>query len=473
MTSTTNQSVLRPELHLSPTSGIIQAPAGVFRLGKGWHVFSQWVASAPGQSRWAHHLGRETGYFWDICDNVLAPVGDETDVRAGSVIDGPDGLHLFYTAVIGEKPNRTYAIRSAVIERLVDTVDSISEDPTAVSGAVRRTEVDLHDCFPDPTCFALRSPCVIRTGESHWTMIAMVGEVNDPGIAVLSSDDLYDWQLEGRLTFAGDPDFIENTFTSPRLLQLRDEVDGEVYDILLLTIRRADGTDYSGYVVGHLQGTEFAITTPWTRFDFGHDFTRPRNTNIEWELQDHNGADFNQALLVGLVNGRVHRDDPTTFRSYREEGWANCLSIPRATTLQGGYLFQTPAPGLTEMVAISERAQLFSGIINTSEQPFTVQLWDQEGRIAAEITHLGSELILDRSMNEDYQGDPVARAELMAADTDSITVLVDGSVVEVFADGGAVAMTSRVYLAGGLSHIEVYGDVLRSYQVPNQALEYS
>jgi len=51
-------------------------------------------------------------------------------------------------------------------------------------------------------------------------------------------------------------------------------------------------------------------------------------------------------------------------------------------------------------------------------------------------------------MNTYHQGDEVAVAPLGEGDTDTITVIADGSTVEVFADGGQVAMASRVYFNG-------------------------
>lgn len=52
-------------------------------------------------------------------------------------------------------------------------------------------------------------------------------------------------------------------------------------------------------------------------------------------------------------------------------------------------------------------------------------------------------------MNPCHENDPVAVAPLSAEDTDSVFIVVDGSTVEVFADGGEVAMASRVYFDQG------------------------
>ena len=89
----------------------------------------------------------------------------------------------------------------------------------------------------------------------------------------------------------------------------------------------------------------------------------------------------------------------------------------------------------------------------------TVTLLDGNGKPAAVITHAGSTLTLDRSMGtafDSYFKDSApAVAHLAEGDSDSLTVVVDGATVEVYADGGQVAMGSRVYFDGGCSDLQV------------------
>ena len=55
-----------------------------------------------------------------------------------------------------------------------------------------------------------------------------------------------------------------------------------------------------------------------------------------------------------------------------------------------------------------------------------------------------------------------AIAQLAEGDSDSLTVVVDGATVEVYADGGQVAMGSRVYFEKGCSDVivETSGDAV-------------
>ena len=78
------------------------------------------------------------------------------------------------------------------------------------------------------------------------------------------------------------------------------------------------------------------------------------------------------------------------------------------------------------------------------------------GEPAVTVTHHGDRVTLDRSMNAAHGGDPVASGPLAEADTDSLTVIVDGSTVEVFVDGGVAALASRVYFTDGCSGFTVH-----------------
>ena len=67
------------------------------------------------------------------------------------------------------------------------------------------------------------------------------------------------------------------------------------------------------------------------------------------------------------------------------------------------------------------------------------------------------------------RGIPRQNAYLISADTDSLTIIVDGSTVEVFADGGVIAMApaciSRESAAGSMSLRKAgrrYSDILKS-----------
>ena len=299
-------------------------------------------------------------------------------------------------------------------------------------------------------------------------MLAVTGEKDSPVPVILSSEDGRTWLYDGPLTFEGDTGLESVTaMTAPRIVRLRDEVDDTIYDVLLVTLER-QGIDHSGYLVGQLVGTVFTVTRGFTRIDYGHDFVRPRSAQFTPGTiaeEDRN----REAIVFGLLNGIGRQDDPSQHRSLTENKWANALSLPRVVTLQDGILYQTPMPGLVDSVASSRSARSWTGLCDIPlDSKVVVSLEDAEGNETVRITHAGDTLTLDRSLQEQPHDTEAAIAPLRDADSDSLTVVVDGSTVEVFADGGQVAMASRVYFEGGCGKIRVEtegeAELLRSWE---------
>ncbi|ALC05517.1 hypothetical protein CDES_05400 [Corynebacterium deserti GIMN1.010] len=444
----------RPELHITAENGVLFAPAGVLLDGDTWHFFHQYRPSPEHGPRWAHQFAERTPFVWDICDDVLAPEGEETQIRAGSVVANNGGVDLYFTSVIGN----TSTIQLAHINNIRDTTELINEDELELDPEVTR----LGEVVGNTDGYIkFRSPCVIpgwenngdrEEGHEGWLMLAVTGSVDAPVVVVLDSEDGREWTIKGPLTFNGLSGLErDKVLVAPRMIRLRDEVDHEIYDVVIVTIEQ-DGIDISGYLVGQLNGSDFDVKTPFTRIDFGHDFSRPRSTNYA-----EPSIDYDVAHIFGLMNGVGRLDSPTEHLSWKEEGWANVISFPRVVTLQDGTLFQTPPEGLLDAIHESEAAAGWTGLCEIpSNSAVEVALKDQKGEIAATITHRHNQLVIDRSMNPNHAGDPHAIAPLTDDDTDSLFIVVDGSTVEVFADGGYVSMASRVYFNnGGFAEFEV------------------
>ncbi|MGP5246345.1 GH32 C-terminal domain-containing protein [Corynebacterium flavescens] len=460
-------TIHRPELHFVPETGILEAPAGVLLDGHRWQLFFQYKHSPDSASRWGHSYSEEQPFDWLECDDVLAPAGGELSLRAGSVAAGVDSINLYFTSVTSVSTSVRLA-RFPGFDHVCEVSDAVDElDPHVVRyGEVAKPTTDYK---------RFRSPSVVpdwaaedrEEGHRGWLMLALTGHSEAPVPVILRSPDGVAWNFEGPLELIGDPEFLAGEVpatsplppvVSPRIIRLRDEIDGRIYDVLLVTLER-NHRDVSGYLVGYLEGTQFRISTGFRRIDFGHDFSRPRNTNFT-EGTFSQEQRFDSAILFGLLNGGSRLDDPTSHPTFAEEGWANSLSLPRRVTLQGGKLFQTPVRGLPDAVQHSDRARSWTGLLHVpADSAVRVSLVDDEGNPAAIITHSGETLSLDRSMGTAFDGYfadcAPARAELAEGDSDSLTIIVDGATVEVFADGGQVAMASRVYFPGGCSKIEV------------------
>lgn len=443
-------SNLRPELHVTADKGILDAAAGMLRDGDDWHLFYQYEPTLDAPTRWAHQFSEGNPFDFYECNDVIAPVGGETRVLAGSVVSSLEGTDLYFTSVTNAGTT-IQAARIDEIETLCDEVDEAGD----IDAGVRR----LGPVVKDVGRFTrFRSPCVVPDwtessdrdrGQSGWVMLASSGPSEKPVPVVLDSSDGTSWSLLGPLRFNGETGLDDDDVTvAPRIIRLRDEADGDIYDVLFLTLELEDG-DRSGYLVGTLHETEFTVRTPFTRLDYGHDFTRPRSTNVVRGTQTDDER-YAEARIFGLLAATGRGGDPTSQPTWETEGWANALSLPRVVTLAGGELFQTPAQGLPDAVSATERAKLWTGMCEIPVgSSVTVEVLDTNGDVAAAITHSGDSITVDR-----FDGSP-ATAELDDEDEDHISVLVDGSAIEVFAGGGAVTMASRFWPENGVGDLRV------------------
>ncbi|WP_158256056.1 GH32 C-terminal domain-containing protein [Corynebacterium sp. 13CS0277] len=440
----------RPELHVTAEAGIVGAPAGAIYAHGTWHIFHQYRASVDRSARWAHQVSFRHAYDWDVCTDVLAAATHATtdNVWAGSAVPKGAGAWLYYTTTTGWPDNTATTIQRASIEDLQATVEHLDEDATAVDPLVVHHGSVLDDIAGYTR---LRSPCVLPPLDGRYRMLVCADDAatGQPELILCESTDGHSFHPQGPIVFAGDTGIQPGArLVSPRMIRLRDDVTGTLHDVFITTIELpaddAAGTparDVTGYLVGRCEGTTFTVATGFTPIDYGHDFVRPRNTNVA------DDTTFDQAVLFGLMNGAGRFDDGSSHPSLSDEGWANCLSIPRLATLQDGILYQTPTPGLRDAIVTSSRASAWTGIIDTTRGHLRLEIANEAGDVAAIVTHDGDTLTLDRSFG-DFAGSTPATAPLIVADSDTLTVIVDGSTVEVFADGGVVAMASRIDFRG-------------------------
>ncbi|APT84487.1 GH32 C-terminal domain-containing protein [Corynebacterium aquilae] len=431
----------RPELHITAETGVLNAPAGAIVAGDTWHIFHQYRPTPDSPSRWAHQVSFGHAYDWDVCTDVIASSSldnatEDTNIWAGSAVPHAAGAALYFTSAT---PTTT-ALTRAIIEDLSDTVEHLDDDIFAVDDTVHIQGPIIDDI---PGYSRLRSPCVLPAIDGQWRMLLCADDDHGASRMLLaSSADGQRFTCDGAIDFVGDTGIAKGTrLVSPRLIRLRDEVTEQLCDIFITTVEEGN-RDHTGYLVGNLEGTTFTVTHGFRPIDYGHDFTRPRNTNV---IGDET---FDTATIFGLLNGAGRFDDGSAHATLDTEGWANCLSLPRQATLQDGTLYQTPTPGLRAAITTSARAAAWTGLIDTSTGSVTVTVADDTGKVAATVTHAGDTLTLERGATVEGNDNAPAVAPLIAADSDTLTVIVDGCTIEVFADGGVVAMASRIDFSG-------------------------
>lgn len=444
-------STSRPELHVTAELGVLEAPAGVIVANGDLHVFHQFRPRADEGSRWAHQVASDVPYDWDVSDDVLTPQGEELDVLAGSSIllsadpllssrddsaeYGEHAVELFFVTstprsddvpreeLLGNKIHhglrgqRSFQIQRAFIPDVTELHD-VSDDPSEADARVERLGPIEVDCSSYPVD-DLVTPNVFWHGDS-WLMIALAlrGEA-DAEVVALRSSDRQNWKLLGPLKVEGEAGFPAGRPFAPRMVSLKDESTEQDRDVLFVTYPSSgDGEkrESTGYVVGELNGTTFNVSTPYTVLDFGHDFTRPRVISDD------------KPILFGLVGS--HPDVNNL--------WANCLSSPRYLSLVDGHVFQDIVGAPRAVKSYSDRALIWTGQLDCCDGLVTVDVLDKDDNSIATIKHDCETITVSRN------GDDSVSADLRDTSSATLTVFVDGPVVEVIVDGGAITLTSSI-----------------------------
>ncbi|WBB61788.1 glycoside hydrolase family 32 protein [Streptomyces sp. WMMC500] len=431
-----------PRHHVRPPANWANDPNGPFRWRGRYHLFYQhnpyapthtdmhWGhASSPDLARWTHH---------PIALTPTPGGPDEAGCWSGCVVDDAGVPTAVYTGI----DHRHTGLGTLCLARAADPEDRHLErwrpEPgPVVAGPPDGLEVTM-----------FRDPFVFSHAGRRWSLVGAGHADGTPSVLLYDCTDLTSWRFAGILLDGRDPVAADAFgdkavgWECPQLLRTRG--GGWVLAVALW-----DGDPRAtGYLAGTLEpdaagGLAFAPRTGG-RLDHGRDFYAPA------VLQDDAAG---RALLWGWSWESRAREE--TERA----GWAGVLTSPRVVDLgPDGTLRTAPAP---ELELLRAAAPFVTAPVRTplpvaydlsviARTPTTASLL--RAASGAELTlrldPATGTVTLDRSGWPRARGDGAAPLVLPAGPPGApeleVRVLVDGSLLEVFAGDRAVA-TERVY----------------------------
>jgi beta-fructofuranosidase len=282
---------------------------------------------------------------------------------------------------------------------------------------------------------------------------------------LLHSPDLVDWDLLGPI--AGGPDDpLGYMWECPDLIRLAGR------DVLVISPQLDHGDsaptrweDVSLYAIGALAGDppRFERTSEYLRMDFGPDFYAPQSFV----------AEDGRTIMVGWMGMPDHDGQPSLAEKHptAANGWVHCLTVPRELTLNADVLVQRP---VSELASLHGDPVQMSGVdlpANTSlvvdpapgpaldleltatcapGGTLTVRLREGDAGRAVLLTlnpHAGT-ATLDRTRLGSGEGGSFT-GTFRPGDQVDARILLDHSSIEVFVDGGRLAMSARIYPMDG------------------------
>ncbi len=442
----------RPAFHLTPAIGWMNDPNG-FSMYKGeYHLFYQYYPYdiSWGPMHWGHAKTKDF-VTWEYLPCALAPdtPADDRGVFSGTALELEDGRQLLvYTGVYGR-------------ENMPADLHGYQHQCAAIGDGINYEKMSVNpiigaDKLPEGISdIDFRDPKVFKSGDYYYVLA--VARVEDgTGSAVLfSSTDLENWVFESRIiscegrygTMWECPDFFPLagteclTFCAHETLPEGLEFHAGYGNFFF--IGRYD-IESKTFVKDHVQAV-----------DYGCDF---------YAQQTLEAADGRRIMVAWMQNWNdvhVKGADTKTFGS---------MTLPRELSIKNNRLYQWPVREIENYrsnhvaykdVKVSEEMSL-EGIegrtidLNVSIRPeedgsfrrFSLKLAKTDGQYA-EIVFVPEDNIVkfDRTYGVSRY-DYVTTRKFYVEDKGGaldLRILVDKNGIEIFANGGAQACTSKIY----------------------------
>ena len=447
----------RPQFHFSPAVNWTNDPNGLVHHDGEWHLFYQYnpFGDVWGHMSWGHAVSEDL-FRWKHLPVAIPEDGDVMAFSGSAVVDhrntsgfGRDGI----APLVAVYTSRT---REDQTQSLAYSLDR-GRSWTQYSG---NPVLDAEDpAFRDPKVFW-------HAATERWVMAVVLA--NQRRVSFYGSPDLKDWTHLS--DFGPEGAHPVSNWECPDLFELAVE-DEPGLSRWILQVDSGRGHPWTGsgcqYFVGEFDGVRFKNDNPpetalW--LDWGRDF---------YAAQSYSGvpARDGRRIVIGWISNWLYaRQEPTS-------PWRGAQSVPRELRLkrfpQGLRVVQSPVEeietlrerslsladlGIEEANSIIE-SEGFAGDVLELQVEFEtggardVGLRVLEGE--GEATRVGytsspSEVYIDRSKSGDVDFHPTFAGRHSARLRPSngrvrLRILVDRSVVEVFAGEGEVAITDRVF----------------------------
>ena len=424
----------RNGFHLMPPTGWLNDPNGLCQLGGTYHVFHQYSPDwpAPSAPRGWGHFASDDLVHWRAVGDGFAIAPDTPDEASGAysgcAVPVEGGVRLYYTGNVEEAGDFDY-VRDGR-----RSVQILIESPDGYQMGEKNVLLRNAD-YPAFCTRHVRDPKVWREGDTWW-MILGARDVDDRGLVlVLRSDDGLRWENAGTVRPAEPFGYM---------WECPDRVELEGREWLSFCPQGMQGLpwangirDQAGYVpvAAGSRVSEGAVVDAgaFRRWDCGFDFYAPQT------FVDESG----RTILIAWM-GLPEAD----FESAPDGmAWCHCLTVPREVTAgAGGALLQRP---VAELEALrGARHELAAG--------GTLELAEHRADVLLAGAGRAGSLVLDDALAISWEDGTVRLTfaddrvgcgrDERAASVDAVRdlrVLVDSSAVEVFVNGGELALATR------------------------------
>jgi sucrose-6-phosphate hydrolase SacC (GH32 family) len=461
-TGASDAEALRPRIHFTPPRNFMNDPNGLVYYKGEYHLFYQYNPQGTtwGHMSWGHAVSPDLLHWQHL------PVA----------LSEQDGVMIFSGSAVVDRENTSGLCRPRGEDRscLVAIYTGHGHGKQTQNLAVSQDRGRTWTKYPGNPVIDLglkdfRDPKVFwHAPTRRWVMVTVLSDQHK--VRLFSSPDLRTWTM---LSDFGPAGATGGVWECPDLMEVPIEhAPGQSRWVLDVDINPGAPWGGSGgqYFVGTFDGTRFVADGPtdvprWV--DHGKDFY----ASISFSDLP---AETRGPIWMGWAsNWQYANEEPTTT-------WRGAQSLPRRLLLRrtpdGLRLVQQPTGSLASLFEkdgarhqmLVERATL----PDTADLTFVVgrgdvgeiglRLFNDVGEeVLVAVSADRRELSIDRRRSRNAPA-PAGYAERHAGPLRStgqvpVRVLIDRSVIEVFANEGETVMTERVYPTRPFTHVEWIG----------------
>lgn len=414
--------------HIMAPRGWMNDPNGLIEYKGEYHVFYQYHPHSAewGPMHWGHVKSSDLVH-WTHLPIALYPdsPSDIDGCFSGSAVEQDDQLMLLYTG------NRD-SVSPKQVQCLAQSADGVHFSKYIENPVIAGPPPDACEDFRDPK---------VWRHEDLWYMVVGSGSEGLGKVLLYSSKNLLDWCYLG---IAAQSDGRQGVmFECPDLFSL----DGK--HVLICSPISSPGHK-AIYILGDMDYNNGQFFQEfWCEIDHGPDFYAPQT------FLDSKG----RRIMLGWMS-MWGRDVPT-----QKYGWAGALTIPRELRLVNGRLTQHPVPELSSLRrtclangsiqtpiygdCLEIRISLSIAISENTKEPLGISVRhsdDMTERTDIFWDVASGELVVDCSKSGLQKGTQtrvgISNSDALKMD---MTIYVDRSSVEVFADDGLIALSFRIY----------------------------
>ncbi|MTH53084.1 sucrose-6-phosphate hydrolase [Bacillus mangrovi] len=442
--------------HISAPANWINDPNGLIQFKGEYHVFYQFhpFSEKWGPMYWGHVKSKDLVH-WEQLPIALAPFEDydRDGCFSGSAVEHDGKMGLIYTGNVWLDDQQQELKQ---VQCLAWSTDGVNFTKDCSNPVLSRIPEEGSSHFRDPK---------VWKHESSWYMVLGTKKNELGKVLLYQSDDLQNWKYEGVLA-ENKEENLGFMWECPDFFELGGR------HVLLISPEgmEQEGTEYvnlkqTGYFTG-----EFSYETmqykhgQFFELDKGHDFYAAQ-TFLD---------DTGRRILIAWMD-MWEQEMPS-----QEDGWAGALTIPRVLSLdKEGRLLMHPVAELDSLrkektVSVKEYAienELVIGSADMAEIAAEFRVDDPGVRAFGVKVRCGDgeetvltivpdecKLVLDRENSGKGPGGGLREAKLSQVKSVSLRIFLDRSSIEVFADGGACVLTSRIFPSSDSLGIKLFAE---------------